>query len=362
SKSPRWAIAYKFPPEEKTTRLREIQVNVGRTGAVTPFANLEPVQLSGATVVNATLHNEDLIAQKDIRIGDWVHVRRAGEVIPEVIAPVPTRRTGKERKFKMPTECPRCGTRLVRPEGEKVTRCPNEECPSRNVESLFHFAGRSSMDIEGLGYKTIMALWDRGLVRDPGDIYSITREQLLELPLFADKKADLVMASIDDSKKRGLSRVLIGLGIRHLGPPTARLLVSEFESMKAIAEAGEDQLVAVDGIGPIAAQAIREWFDSARNQQIIKKLEEGGVVLTEERAHSRGPLQGLTFVITGTLPTLSRDEATQAIEEAGGKVVSSVSKNTDYVVAGENPGSKLAKAESLGTEVIDEAGLLRLLQ
>lgn len=361
SKSPRWAIAYKFPPEEKTTRLIKILVNVGRTGAVTPYAILEPVVLSGATVTQATLHNEDQVAKKDIRIGDIVLARRAGDVIPEVIAPIPTRRTGKERKFKMPLKCPRCGTPLVRPEKEVVRRCPNEQCPSRNVEALFHFAGRGAMDIEGLGYKTIIALWEQGIIQDPGDIYSITRGQLLELPLFADKKADLVLSSIVASKGRGLTRVLVGLGIRHVGFPTARALAEEFGSLDAIAHATEERLVAVEGIGSIAAKTIREWFSSKRNQAIVDKIAKGGVVLTEEVTRSTGPLSQLTFVITGTLPTLSRDGATGLIEDAGGKVASSVSKKTNYLLAGENPGSKLAKAESLGVKVIDEASLQRLL-
>lgn len=361
SKSPRWAIAYKFPPEEKTTRLIKIMVNVGRTGAVTPFAILEPVVLSGATVTQATLHNEDQVAKKDIRIGDIVLARRAGDVIPEVIAPIPTRRTGKERRFKMPSECPRCGTRLVRPKGEAVRRCPNEQCPSRNVEALFHFAGRGAMDIEGLGYKTIIALWELGIIQDPGDIYSISRDQLLELPLFADKKADLVLSSIEASKQRGLTSVLVGLGIRHVGFPTARALVQEFGSLTAIGEASEERLTAVEGIGSIAARTIREWFSSARSRAIVDKLVKAGVVLTEEATLATGPLSEMTFVITGTLPTLSREEATRLIEGAGGKVTSSVSKKTSYLLAGENPGSKLAKAESAGVEILDEVGLQRLL-
>lgn len=361
SKSPRWAIAYKFPPEEKSTKLLNIRVNVGRTGAVTPFAILDPVILSGARVVQATLHNQDEVARKDIRIGDWVMVRRAGEVIPEVIAPIPSKRTGKERKFRMPKNCPDCKTALVRPEGEKVWRCPNETCPSRGVESLFHFAGRGAMDIEGLGGRTIIELWERGWVRDPGDIYSLSREQLLELPLYADKKADLVMSSIEKSRTAGLAQVLVGLGIRHVGPPTARLLAREFGSIDAIAKASEDELVAVEEIGPIVARTIREWFDMPRNLAIIDKLKRAGVLLTEERKKSTGPLAGSTFVLTGTLPSLSREEATLMIEGSGGKVASSVSRKTDYVVAGESPGSKLAKAQELGVSVLDEEGLRKLL-
>ena len=361
SKSPRWAIAYKFPPEEKTTRLRDIAVNTGRTGAVTPFAVLEPVVLSGATVSMATLHNEDEIARKDIRIGDWVLVRRAGEVIPQVMGPVPSRRTGDEVVWTPPTECPRCQTRLVRVEGEAVRRCPNELCPSRGVESLFHFAGRGAMDIEGLGYKTIIELWQRELVRDPGDIYSITREQLLSLPLYADKKADLVLASVEGSRTRGLARVLVGLGIRHVGPPTARLLASHFGSVDAIAAATAEELTAVEGVGPVMAEGIRAWFDSERNRSIVEKLRAAGVVMTEERIERTGPLVGKTLVLTGALPTLTREAATRLVEEAGGKVASSVSKKTDYVVAGESAGTKLTRAQELGVAVIDETRLRELI-
>ncbi|HEX2053587.1 MAG TPA: NAD-dependent DNA ligase LigA [Actinomycetota bacterium] len=362
SKSPRWAIAYKFPPEEKTTKLRDIVVNVGRTGAVTPFALLEPVRLSGATVSQATLHNADEVARKDIRIGDTVLVRRAGEVIPQVIAPIPSRRTGEERPFTMPTHCPVCGTQLVREAGEAVWRCPNDECPSRGVEELFHFASRGAMDIEGLGYQAARQLRDMGFVKDPGDIYSLTRDKLLQLPLFADKKADQLMASIERSKDAGLARVLVAVGIRDVGPPTARLLAEEFGSMDRIASATVEELTAIEGIGPIVAERIRNFFQSPRNQGIIRKLREGGVKLEQERAEAaQGHLSGKSFVLTGGLERWSRDEAARLIEEAGGKVVSSVSKKTDYVVVGENPGSKLARAEALGVPRLNEEGLRELL-
>jgi DNA ligase (NAD+) len=361
SKSPRWAIAYKFPPEEKTTRLRNIAVHVGRTGAVTPFAQLEPVVLSGGTVTQATLHNEDEIARKDIRIGDWVLVRRAGEVIPEVIEPIVSRRTGEERTFAMPERCPVCDTPLVRPAGEKVRRCPNELCPSRGVEALFHFAGRGAMDIEGLGERTIFEAWERGLLRDPGDIYSLTREHLLSLPLFADKKAEFVASSIEASKKRGLANVLVGLGVRHVGPPTARVLAQTFGSIDAIAAATEEELGAIEGVGPVLAQSIRSWFGTPRNREIIEKLRRAGVTLSEERREVSGPLSGKTFVLTGSLPTLTREQASALIEGSGGSVASSVSKKTDFVVVGENPGTKLARAQSLGIPTVDEAGLQELV-
>jgi DNA ligase (NAD+) len=363
SKSPRWAIAYKFPPEEKTTKLRNIVVNVGRTGAVTPFALLEPVRLSGAMVSQATLHNADEVARKDIRIGDTVLVRRAGEVIPQVIAPIVSKRTGEEQVFVMPTHCPVCGTGLQREEGEAVWRCPNDECPSRGVEELFHFASRGAMDIEGLGYKAAIQLREMGFVKDPGDIYSLTRDQLLQLPLFGDKKADQLMASIESSKQAGLVRALVAVGIRDVGPPTARLLADEFGSMARVAEATVEELTAVEGIGPIVAQRIRDFFESPRNQGIVKKMADAGVVLEQARVEPKvGHLTGKNFVLTGGLERWSRDETQQVIEEAGGKVVSSVSKKTDYVVVGEKPGSKLAKAEALGIPLLNEQALAELLE
>jgi DNA ligase (NAD+) len=363
SKSPRWAIAYKFPPEEKTTKLRNIVVNVGRTGAVTPFALLEPVRLSGAMVSQATLHNADEVARKDIRIGDTVLVRRAGEVIPQVIAPIVSKRTGEEQVFVMPAHCPVCGTALQREEGEAVWRCPNDECPSRGVEELFHFASRGAMDIEGLGYKAAIQLREMGFVKDPGDIYSLTRDQLLQLPLFGDKKADQLIASIESSKQAGLVRALVAVGIRDVGPPTARLLADEFGSMERIASATVEELTAVEGIGPIVAQRIRDFFLSPRNQGIVKKMAAAGVVLEQQRVEPKiGHLSGKSFVLTGGLERWSRDETQQIIEEAGGKVVSSVSKKTDYVVVGEKPGSKLAKAEALGIPLLNEQALAELLE
>lgn len=363
SKSPRWAIAYKFPPEEKTTLLKDIFVHVGRTGAVTPFAFLEPVKLSGATVTQATLHNEDEVRRKDIRIGDTVLVRRAGDVIPQVIAPVVTKRTGKERKFVMPAHCPDCNTPLERERGEAVWRCPNPDCPSRGVEGLFHFGARGAMDIEGLGYKTVIALRDMGFVKDPGDLYSLTRDQLLQLPLFAEKKADQLMASLEGSKQRGLARVLVALGIRDVGPPTARLLAQEFRSIDRIAGASLDELKAVEGIGPIVAERIKAFFESERNRAIVEKLRRAGVKLSEDAPSGPpGHLSGKTFVLTGGFDSWSREKAGALIEEAGGKVGSSVSRKTDYLVVGANPGSKLAKAESLGVELLDEEGLKRMLE
>lgn len=362
SKSPRWAIAYKFPPEEKTTLLRNIVVNVGRTGAVTPFAILEPVRLSGAMVSQATLHNAGEVRRKDVRIGDTVLVRRAGEVIPQVIGPILSKRTGREREFVMPSHCPDCATLLERPEGEAVWRCPNENCPSRGIEELFHFGSRGALDIEGLGYKSAYLLRDMGFVRDPGDIYALTRDQLLQLPLFGEKKAEQLLASIEKSKSAGLVRVLVSLGIRDVGPPTARVLADEFGSIDRIAGAAPEQIQAIEGIGPIVAARIVEFFGSPRAQSIVAKMRAAGVVLEQEKkAVPVGNLSGKTFVLTGGLERWSREETKALIEERGGKVVSSVSKNTDYVVVGENPGSKLAKAEALGITLLNEAALLGLI-
>lgn len=362
SKSPRWAIAYKFPPEEKTTLLKDIVVNVGRTGAVTPFAVLEPVRLSGALVSQATLHNAGEVARKDIRIGDTVIVRRAGEVIPQVVAPIPSRRTGAERRFEMPKQCPVCSSLLAREGGEAVWRCPNERCPSRGLEELVHFASRSALDIEGLGYRAAQLLRDRGFVEDPGDLYSLTMDQLLQLPLFGQKKAEQLLASIERSRRAGLSRVLVGLGIRDVGPPTARLLAEEFGSLDSIARACEEKLRAVEGIGPVVAARISRYFASPRARELVGKLKAAGVILEQERSEiPPGALSGKSLVLTGGLERWSRQEAARLIELAGGKVTSSVSRTTDYVVVGENPGSKLARAQALGIPTLDEEALAKLL-
>lgn len=362
SKSPRWAIAYKFPPEEKTTRLKDIVVNVGRTGAVTPFAVLEPVRLSGALVSQATLHNAGEVARKDIRIGDTVIVRRAGEVIPQVVAPVPSRRTGAEQAFRMPTDCPVCSSVLTREGVEAVWRCPNEQCPSRGVEELVHFASRAALDIEGLGYKAAYLLRDRGFVKDPGDLYSLTRDQLLQLPLFGEKKAQQLLASIERSKLAGLAPVLVGLGIRDVGPPTARLLAEKFGSLERIAGACEEELRAVEGIGPVVAARISRYFASPRARELTAKLKTAGVRLEQERGEPRqGVLSGKSVALTGGLKRWSRQETARLIELAGGRVASAVSRSTDYVVVGESPGSKLARAQALGIRTLDEEALAQLL-
>lgn len=362
SHAPRWAIAYKFPPEERTTLLRDIKVHVGRTGAVTPFAELEPVFVGGVTIGTATLHNEDEVARKDVRIGDTVIVRRAGDVIPEVVGPVTSKRTGKERKFKMPSKCPSCGSPLLRQPGEAVTRCTSLDCPSQRVERLFHFAGRGGMDIEGLGYQTILALIDKGWLKDIGDIYSITPEQLEQLDGFGPKSIANLMTAIERSKTRPLSNFISALGIPLVGGTSARLLATEVGSLERLEAMSAAELEAIDGVGPIMATAIESFFQQDHNKAVLQKLRAAGVRPSPPPAKKTGPLENKSFVVTGSLEGFSRDEATKAIEELGGKVTSSVSKKTDYVVVGSNPGTKYDKALALGVQILDEEGLRKVLQ
>jgi DNA ligase (NAD+) len=361
SKAPRWAIAYKFPPEERTTLLRNINVHVGRTGAATPWAQLEPVFVGGVTVSTATLHNEDEVARKDVRIGDTVIVRRAGDVIPEVVGPVTSKRTGKERKFKMPKKCPSCGSDIVREEGEAVARCIGLDCPSQRVERLFHFASRGAMDIEGFGYKTIIDFVDRGWLRDVSDIYYLEPVNLEGLEGWGQISIDNLFKAIEDSKQRPLANLLIGLGIRHLGGTASRDVAAAAGSLDVLRAMTEDELVAIDGIGPVIARSVRGFFEQERNLEVIDRLKEAGVDPKEAPKKTGGPFEGMTFVLTGGLDSFTRDSSAAAIEDRGGKVASSVSKKTTYVVVGENPGSKLAKAESLGTTLLDEAAFIALL-
>jgi DNA ligase (NAD+) len=362
SHAPRWAIAYKFPPEERTTLLRRIDVHTGRTGKVTPFAVLEPVVVGGVTVTYATLHNEDEVRRKDVREGDTVIVRRAGDVIPEIVGPVLSKRPKGAKPWRFPETCPSCGTRLVRPEGEADRRCPNTACPSRNVEWLFSFASRGAMDIEGLGYMTVLQLLERGLVKDPGDIYRLTAEDLAGLEGFAEKSISNLLEAIERSKDRPLWRLLVGLNIRHVGEHVAQVLARAFGSIDALARASVEEIDAVPEIGPAIARSVHEWFHDPANLALLEKLRAAGVRMAEEAPAGpaeEGPLAGKTVVLTGTLPSLSREEATRLAQEAGARVASSVSRKTDFVVAGESPGSKLAKALELGVEVIDEEEFLR---
>jgi len=364
SHAPRWAIAYKFPPEERTTVLRRIDVHTGRTGIVTPFAVLEPVHVGGVTIGTATLHNEDEVRRKDVRVGDTVVVRRAGDVIPEVVGPVVSKRKKSARRWRFPSTCPSCGTELVRREGEAYRRCPNRrDCPSQNVEWLFSFASRGAMDIEGLGYKTGIQLLDRGLVKDPGDIFSLSAEDLAQLEGFGDRSISNLLGSIEAAKDRPLWRLLVALNIPHVGSHVAQVLARAFGSTDALAEATAERIDDVPEIGPEIAGSVHEWFGDPENLALLEKLRAAGVRTADEVERPAGPLplEGTTLVLTGGLERLSRDEATAAAQTAGARVASSVSKKTDFVVAGENAGSKLARAEELGVEVIDEREFLRRL-
>ncbi|HEX6158962.1 MAG TPA: NAD-dependent DNA ligase LigA, partial [Thermoanaerobaculia bacterium] len=362
-REPRWAIARKFAPDIAETRLLAIEVNVGRTGALNPFAVLEPVEIGGVIVKLATLHNEDLIVSKDLRVGDWVQVKRAGEVIPQIIAPIPEKRTGTEKPWRMPLKCPACGTRATREEGEAAIYCPNVACPGRQLEGLVHFSSRGAMDIRGLSYARIQQLVSENLVRDAGDIYFLNRQGLLELEGYASKGADALIAAIQASKSQPLSRLLHALGIRHVGSIAAQLLAQHFGTLDAIAAAAPEEIVSVRGIGATIANGVVAYFADPAAKVLVHKLRSAGVNFTEPRAVvAGGPLSGMTVVLTGTLPTLTRAKATALIEAAGGRLTGSVSKSTHLVVAGEQAGSKLEKAKSLGIEIIDEAGLLRRTQ
>ncbi len=359
-REPRWAIARKFAPDIAITRLLKIEVNVGRTGALNPYAMLEPVEIGGATVKMATLHNADLIRQKDLREGDWVQVKRAGEVIPQVIAPMPERRDGSEREWQMPPRCPRCATPVERDEDGVAHYCPNVACPGRRLEGLVHFASGSAMDIRGLSYARIQQMVEAGLIEDIADIFALTAEQLVTLERFARKSAENLIGAVEASKAQPLSRLVNGLGIRHVGAGTAQLLARHFGTLDALSRAGEEEILEVRGIGETTARAVVAYFSDVSTRRLLGKLQSHGVNTTEPRSSPAGrSLAGRTVVITGTLATLSRAEATAMVETAGGTVTSGVSRNTSFLVAGEAAGSKLDKARALGVEVIDEAELKR---
>ncbi|MBW3661589.1 MAG: NAD-dependent DNA ligase LigA [Actinobacteria bacterium] len=364
ARAPRWALAYKMAPIEKETRLQAIEVNVGRTGKVTPYAVLEPVVVSGVTVTYATLHNETQVHAKDVRVGDTVMVRRAGDVIPEVVGPVASKRHAGAEPWHMPAECPFCGSTLVRPEGEAHHFCENVDCPNRLFESLTHLAGRGALDIEGLGEKTVKLLLDEGLVADLADVFRLAehREDLLALEGWGERSVDNLLTSIEEAKGRPLDRLLVALNIRHVGPTVAKLLARHFGSLDAIVTASEDELAAVDGIGPTIAEAIANYVATDRNRQLLADLEQLGVNTRAERVETNDALAGMTLVVTGTLEGYSRDEAKAALEARGAKVTGSVSSRTTAVIVGENAGSKLDKARDLGVPVLDEPQLVRLLE
>lgn len=359
-REPRWAIARKFAPEVGITRVKDIKINVGRTGALNPYAELEPVEIAGVTISNATLHNADLITQKDIRIGDWVEVMRAGEVIPQIVGPLPQRRDGSEVVFQMPERCPDCGTPVERPADEVMTYCPNAACPGRIFEGIVHFASREAMDIRGLGPERVQQLLATGLIKDVSDLYHLTTAQLAELDRFAKQSAEQLVQAIAASRAKPLSNVLFAIGIRHVGKNVASLLARRFGAMDALKSASLEEISSVPGIGPAIADAVASFFHDTSSRGLVDRLAQAGLTLTEPTAiQGDGPLLGKSYVVTGTLPTLSRGGATALIEAAGGRVTGSVSRKTDAVVAGDDAGSKLDQARTLGIEVIDEAELLR---
>jgi DNA ligase (NAD+) len=371
SRAPRWAIAYKYPPEEAQTELLDIRVNVGRTGRVTPFAYMTPVKVAGSTVGLATLHNASEVKRKGVLIGDTVMIRKAGDVIPEVLGPVVDLRDGTEREFVMPTHCPECGTTLApAKEGDADIRCPNSRsCPAQLRERVFHVAGRGALDIEGLGYEAAIALLKAGVITDEGDLFSLTEDDLLRTDLFTTKDGALsangarLLHNLDHAKSRPLWRVLVALSIRHVGPTAARALATEFGRIDAITAASQEQLAAVEGVGPTIADAVIEWFAVDWHREIVEKWAAAGVHMEDERdASIARTLDGLSIVVTGSLPGFSRDEAKEAIVARGGKAAGSVSKKTAFVVAGDSPGSKYDKAVELGVPILDEDGFRDLLE
>ena len=371
SRAPRWAIAYKYPPEEVTTKLLDIRVSVGRTGRVTPFAYMEPVTVAGSTVSLATLHNGSEVKRKGVLIGDTVVLRKAGDVIPEVLGPVADVRDGTEREFVMPTHCPECGTLLApAKEGDVDVRCPNQQyCPAQLRERVFHVSGRGAFDIEVLGYEAATGLLEAKVIGDEGDLFSLDAEKLIEVPIFRTNAGSLsangkrLLANLDSAKDKPLWRVLVALSIRHVGPTAARALAAEFGSLQRIREASVDELAAVDGVGSTIAAAVVEWFSVDWHQQIVDKWASAGVRMEDERDDSiPRNLEGLSIVVTGSLETYSRDQAKEAILVRGGKAAGSVSKKTAFVVVGEAPGSKHDKAVELGVPVLDEDGFRRLLE
>lgn len=399
AKAPRWARAYKFPAEQKTAQILDIQLQVGRTGAITPVAHLTPTQLAGTTVTRATLHNADEIARLDVRIGDTVVVQKAGDIIPEVVQVLTDLRPADSRPFHFPTHCPSCDTELVRPEGEAVHRCPSSSCGAVRQERIEHIASRYAFDIEGLGPETVEVLIDQGLVSDPADVFFLTYDDLYDLPLFKEKKTENLLASIAKRKLIPLERLLYALGIRHIGRETAELLARRLSwptSKLTVSQAADisaqaslfgtstedieiegialgdiadtlqgqdpDAMAAIDGIGPVVAKSLLDWIDEEDNRALLHKLENAGVVaLQPEGSSVEQSLAGKTFVVTGTLPSISREEAKSQIKARGGKVSSSVSKKTDYILLGESPGSKYDKGKELGIPMLDEAKFRTLL-
>jgi len=360
---PRWAIAYKFPSVQGTTRLISIEINVGRTGSLNPFAVLEPVNIGGVTIRRATLHNEDDIHRKDIRIGDWVTVQRAGEVIPEIVGPITSRRTGDEKVFHMPARCPECKAEVIRLEGEAVHRCTNTACPAQALEEIRHFTSKGAMDIDGVGEKLCQALFDKGLIKDSADLYYLTREQLLEMERMGDKSVSRVLASIEASKRRPLPQLIFALGIPNIGEETASILSGHYSSINSLSLASHDQLMSIPSIGPKVSDGILAFFRQPQNREILKKLAVAGVVMESKDIPANNlPLSGVEFVITGKLEAGGRQESETRIRALGGKAAADVTKKTAYLVAGADPGSKLTRARLLGIKIIDEKQFFDMLK
>ncbi|MBR1968753.1 MAG: NAD-dependent DNA ligase LigA [Clostridia bacterium] len=353
-KCPKWAVAYKYPPEEKETKLIDIVIQVGRTGVLTPNAVLESVRLAGTTVSRATLHNEDFIREKDIRIGDTVIVRKAGDIIPEVVGVVKEKRSGNEKEYEMPAACPVCGAKVYREEGEAAIRCTSGECPAQLTRNIIHFASRDAMDIEGLGPAVVTKLLEEGLIKSSSDLYSLTTDDISALDKMGEKSADNLIKAIEKSRENDLSKLIFALGIRHVGSRNAKILASHFETLDALMNANVEEIAAVNEIGNVIAESIVQFFSEPQNIDIVNKLREKGVNFECREKSKGGIFEGKTFVLTGTLPTYTRSDAAKLIEERGGKVSSSVSKKTDYVLAGSEAGSKLTKAQDLGVIIISE--------
>lgn len=363
SKSPRWAIAYKFPPEQKETEVLDIEIGIGRTGALTPVAVLKPVFLAGSVVQRATLHNEDELRRKDVMIGDTVLIQKAGEIIPEVVRVLPEKRTGQEREFVFPEKCPACHSPVVRPPGETVARCINSGCPAQVKEKIAHFASRNAMDIDGLGGSRVQLLLDEGLIKDAADIYYLKAEELMRLEKMGEKSADNLLQAIDKSRKNPLHRLLFALGIRFVGAQTAKILAEHYPDLKALKKASADELLLIPEIGEKTAAGIRSFFTNEANLDLLSRLQKAGVQMKNEDAGANKQIfSGKTFVLTGTLPNFTRQEAAEIIERLGGKVTGSVSKKTSYLLSGENSGSKYDKAVKLEVPIIDEDDWQRMIK
>ncbi|HCF86060.1 MAG TPA: DNA ligase (NAD(+)) LigA [Ktedonobacter sp.] len=363
ARDPRWAIAFKYPPTQVATKLLDIRVNIGRTGSVNPWAALEPVNIRGVTVSRAALHNEGDIQRKDLRIGDWVLVQRAGEVIPQVVKPVVERRTGQEEVYHLPERCPLCDTPILRVPDQAMAYCPNEECPARNLESIIHFVSRGAMDIDTIGEKMCEQLISAGYVKSVADFYTLTREQLLALEGVKDRSADKMLAAIEASKHRSFWRLLFGLNIRYMGEKTAQIIASAFGNIDNLLNASEAEIVGVPGIGPIIGQSVYNWLQVEKNRALIERLRQAGVNMqAEQQEEATGPLAGQTFLLTGRLTTMTRPAAEEAIMKLGGTIVSGVSKSLKHLIVGEDAGSKLTKAQKAGVPIHDEQWLLNLLR